>query len=140
MREALKMVADALREARCEVEEVMHNCAAALAGTARGDSRVEAYRQQLARIDAALVAAEATLAQPEPVAWQHRRPRCNDDGELIGYGDWEEGRGLGSWPNRALYTSSAPTQSAELAAATAKRDHLRAEIERLRKRLQPGQQ
>lgn len=100
------------------------------------------HEEKVTRNERLVAMCVKALAQPEPepVAWQHRRPRCNDDGELIGYGDWEEGRGLGSWPNRALYTSSAPTQSAELAAATAKRDHLRAEIERLRKRLQPGQQ
>ena len=186
MKEALKLCAAELREARGEVEEVMHNCAAALAGTEKGASRVAEYRRQLARIDAVIAAAESTLAQPdpEPVAWQHRRPRCDDDGMLIGYSDWEDGRGLGNWPSRALYAGSAPAQAAspfapcgrsagtcgissqtcgrdgceadvvpadkltksqpldwsapvvagteQLAAATAERDRLRAEVERLR--------
>lgn len=114
MKEALKLCAAELREARGEVEEVMHNCAAALADTEKGALHVAEYRRQLARIDAAVAAAEAAMAQtePEPVAWQHRRQRCNDDGELIGYSDWEEGHGLGNWPKRALYAGSAPTQSA----------------------------
>ena len=66
MREALKLCVEELRDARCEVEEVMHNCAAALAGTEKGARRVAEYRRQLARIDAAVAAAEAALALPEP--------------------------------------------------------------------------
>jgi len=71
MKEALKLCVAELSEARGEVEEVMHNCAAALAGTEKGGRYVAQYRQQLARIDAAIAAAEAAMAQPEPepVAW-----------------------------------------------------------------------
>ena len=66
MKEALKLCIAELSEARGEVEEVMHNCAAALAGTEMGNRYVAQYRQQLARIDAAVAAAEAALAQPDP--------------------------------------------------------------------------
>ena len=73
MKEALKLCIAELSEARGEVDEVMHNCAAALAGTEKGAGRVAEYRRQLARIDAAVAAAEAAMAQPdpEPVARRH---------------------------------------------------------------------
>ena len=72
MKEALKLCVAELREARGDVEGIMHECADVLE-----TRRVEAYQQQLARIDAAVAAAEAATAQPEPepVAWMH------EDGE-----------------------------------------------------------
>jgi len=77
MKEALKLCVAELREARGEVEEVMHNCAAALAGTEMGKRYAAQYRRQLARIDAAVTAAEAALARPERVAWMH------EDGRVV---------------------------------------------------------
>ena len=65
MREALNLCYTELCAARCDVEEAMHNCAAALAGTEKGARFVEEYRRQPAAIDAALDAAEVALAQPE---------------------------------------------------------------------------
>jgi len=63
MKYALKLCVAELREARGEVDEVMHNCAAALAGTEKGARRVAEYRRQLVRIDAVIAAAETAMEQ-----------------------------------------------------------------------------
>jgi len=115
MKEALKLCVAELREARGEVEEVMHNYAAALAGTEMGNRYVAQYRRQLARIDAAIAAAEAALAlpEPEPVAWMHV------DGRVVPAATMATARKDGGATLSSLrgytiplYAGSAPTQSA----------------------------
>jgi hypothetical protein len=82
MREALKLCATELREAAFEVDEAMQNCMISLAGTEKGKRRVAAYQQQLAMIAAALAAADAAMAQPEPeaVARVHIHRTCGNAG------------------------------------------------------------
>ena len=41
----------------------------------------------------------------EPVGWQHRKPICDSQGNVIGYSEWGDGKGLDWWPHRALYTA-----------------------------------
>lgn len=79
------------------------------------EEKVATNERLVAMCDEALARPE-----PEPVAWQHKQPVCDASGILIGYGAWEEGRGLDHWPTRALY--AAPAQSSELAAVTAERE------------------
>ena len=47
------------------------------------------------------------VAQPEqePVAWQHRKPIMDSQGNTRGYYDWLPGKGLERWPHRRLYTA-----------------------------------
>ena len=181
MKEALKLCVVELREARGEVEEVMHNCAAALAGTVKGDQRGEEYLRQLARIDAAIAAAEAALAQPSndqlPMITIDRwMLRDALDGNVVAMADAADtlramldsapaqsagpfspcGRGAGTCgissqtcgrdgceadvvpadrlPKSQTLDWSAPVVAGteQLAAVTAERDQLRAEVERLR--------
>ena len=98
------------------MKEALKLCISALDAVASAAVNYQLRAGEQCVLDArdAIASAEAALArpEPEPVAWQHRRPRCDDDGMLIGHGDWEEGRGLGNWPHRALYAGSAPAQSA----------------------------
>lgn len=53
----------------------------------------------------ALKAAAKLLAQPEPepVAWQHRKPVEDAYGNAVGYTDWMNGPSAAWWPHRALY-------------------------------------
>lgn len=170
MKEALKMCVAELRKARGEVEEVMHNCAAALAGTEKGAGRVAEYRRQLARIDAAVAAAEAAMAQPdpEPVARRHggavlfrlrgftvplyagsalaqsAHPLELPTPEMLRAAQLHSAVGseiCANWSSAydaitelwRVMAATAPTQSAEMAAVTAERDQLRAEVERLQR-------
>ena len=56
--------------------------------------------------DAELIrAALATLAEQQPVAWQHKKPTVNDSGEIVGYSAWTNGKGLDWWPHRPLYAT-----------------------------------
>lgn len=36
---------------------------------------------------------------------QHKKPLVNSHGDVIGYSDWVNGRGLAWWPTRRLYTT-----------------------------------
>ena len=62
----------------------------------------------------AIDACEQALAAPvqEPVAWQHRTPICDLQGETLGYSDWKDGKGLDWWPRRAFYTTPPAAQPA----------------------------
>lgn len=51
-------------------------------------------------------------AQQEPVAWQHRKPIMDSQGNTRGYSDWLSGKGLEWWPHRALYTYPPAQQEA----------------------------
>jgi hypothetical protein len=116
LKQALRQAVEALTEVTCY-------------DWAHKPASVDGNDSAAAMCDAAITAAEAALAQPEqePVAWQHKQPVCDASGILIGYGAWEEGRGLEHWPTRALY-ASVPAQSAELAAVAAECTRLRAAL------------
>ena len=71
-------------------------------------TKVPVYSEEQMRALAVEVERRIGAALGEPVAWQHREPVVNNSGNTVGHSDWQLGRGLDWWPNRALYAAPQP--------------------------------